>query len=614
VSIHYYALYSDLLEDLEAAVPNLNLRTVNDLKQLEPWPDITLQQFRALKLAQSFFKKLEDGADSKKTNGAALETFLASNLRCKEWRLTPNVWTESDYQLLNSFKNAIHKFWYTTGVDTLLPGFNEILDFANTGPGASLGAYGNDFYTKMFAGPMTCTRSSLYLVYEHYIKSLPNWDHAERQRYTEFGEPDVVVGNRLSFVPKNQDTSRVICTEPSLNMFFQLGVGALIEKRLSQFFGIRLASQPDYNRYLARIGSIDQSFSTIDLSCASDSVSLSMLKAFLPEAFYEQLLRFRSPNVTLPDGSVEELHMVSSMGNGFTFPLQTLLFSCVVSAVYDLLGISMRRNRHPKSVKSKALKGRSLAGLSNFEIDQGQPGNFGVFGDDIIVEAEAYNQTVRLLHLLGFRINAEKSFHEGWFRESCGGDYESGNPTRGVYIKSLETAANRYVAINRLNHWSAEMEIPLPRTVQRLLKSVRFLPVPLAENDDAGVKVPLDYITVKDSRKEGYPHYDHNRSIVYKVWSSAPTVIRFKDGEILVPKGAKKRIYSAPGLIESFLRGDIEGGTMTIRFGKVRYTPKVSVTPSWNYVKTATECGYFNVSYSVGQAQLATAIRRNFFA
>lgn len=602
MAIHYNALYNDLLQDLSSWLPGDALVMNEDqIQDIEPWPDISLQQFRALVLAKTFFKKLEDRS-SVKADRVAEEKFLQTNYECKNWSEVCE--STVDEQLLGSFENTIHKFYWKTGVDSILPDFPTIFNSGAVGPGASLKAHGNDFYTKLFAGPMSCTSLGLYSAYEHCCQGNPNWLSAEMHRFAQFGMPTVVKGNRLSFVPKNHNISRGICTEPTLNMFFQLGVGRHMESRLSQYFGIRLASQPDFNRALAWEGSVNDRYSTIDLSCASDSMSWRMLQRYMPPGFLVWLDLFRSPSVTLPSGEVQELYMVSSMGNGFTFPLQTFIFSCVVSAVYETLGIKLRRNLHPVSHLGK-MRDVSQDNLTSKSIAEGKPGNFGVFGDDIIVETRAYELTVRLLNLLGFKINAEKSFKEGWFRESCGGDYFQGHHARGIYIKSLKTPASRYVAINRLNEWSAMTEIPLRHTVRRLVKSVRYLPVPLNENDDAGIKVPFSTIDAGERSLFYNLNYDRNWSVVYRVWASKPKLIKLDEGEIKVPKGAKKRLYNAPGLLESFLRGDIKGGTLNIRMGATRYTSKVAISPNWDYLPSIGK------QFPFSQAQFATAIRIN---
>lgn len=552
MSISCNALFQCLAEDLSGKIdPRI---TSFELATRAPFnPDMTYEQFVCLALSKSIFKKFKDHSVDTALHAAAQEKFLASNNRCKDWSLT-RLHTSGDEELFGLFKQQVYNFYYSGGA--LLDSSQSIVDAGKTGPGASIKAKGTDFFTKMFSSPLTGTSEGLLTMYRSGIRTSENWSEAEKLRSSVFGDIDIVPGNKLDFVPKNVDTSRTICVEPSLNMFLQLGVKELMGKRLERVFGIDLSTQQDVNRDLAQIGSVDESYVTIDLESASDSIACSMIRETFPRDFSSWLFLLRSPNTILPDGSKQELHMLSSMGNGFTFPLQTIIYSCIVAAVYAQLNIRLRRSQ-----------GVNL-------------GNFGVYGDDIIVVKEAYPRVLRLLDLLGFTVNADKSFFEGPFRESCGGDFYLGRSARGVYIKTLRSQQSRCVAINRLNEWSARTGIPLRSTVRYILKRTRFLPVPLAENDDAGIKVPFSMIehAVKDRNVQ---------SILYRRHEPKQRYMTITEGDIRIPKGAKKRLYNPRGLLVAFLRGDIERGKIGIRLGSARYYTKTAITPNWDWLPKA---------------------------
>jgi hypothetical protein len=127
---------------------------------------------------------------------------------------------------------------------------------------------------------------------------------------------------------------------------------------------------------------------------------------------------------------------------------------------------------------------------------------FGVFGDDIIVKKEAYAFLVRSLTKLGFKVNDDKSFNTGPFRESCGYDWYNGHFVRGVYVTSLETVSDVYSAVNRLNRWSALSGVRLYNTISLLLRyAKRNLQVPFSEGIDSGIQVPFKATRPKvDSR------------------------------------------------------------------------------------------------------------------
>jgi hypothetical protein len=548
------ALFQTLLEDLAPYLSKYQEEFI--LTGALTWPDASYEQVASASLIRSFYKKFVDTTASD-ADDKALAIFESVNLRCQKHRVVSQ--SEREAELLGTFKRCLYEFFYPGG-DPLITDLHRMLDYGSTGPGASVGARGTDFYTKMFDGPLTATSSTLYIAYKAYVSQFPLWAEAEKRRASTYGDVRVVEGNKLYYVPKNDTISRTICSEPVLNMFFQLGLGRIIERRLDNAFGINLARQPVKNRELARIGSMNGSFCTIDLSSASDSLALGMLREVLPRQTLAWFELLRSPVCELPNGSKLALNMLSTMGNGYTFPLQTALFSCVVAAAYEWRGI---RRVNPY--------GRRL-------------GNWSVFGDDIIVDTRVSKDVIDLLGLLGFQVNAAKTFVEGPFRESCGSDFINGRPVRGVYIKSLRTPQDRYVAINRLVSWSAMTGIVLPRTCRMLLSTVKFLPVPPAENDDAGVKVPSSMIREKKICR-------YTGSYSYYRYVARPTQLRIRDLEIRAPKGAKRRLYNPDGLLLSFLRGDIRGSTISVRStnGRTRYSARTTVCPNWDYIPVDDE-------------------------
>lgn len=491
------------------------------------WRDVAASQLR-----ENIFKKFED--TNQKADAAALHKFLAINESAGKWQL--EITSSWDEELIGEVRKNLDNFFHPSG-NLLIESFNDIFNEGAVGPGSSLRGEGGDFYTKFFSSRLTLTSRHLYQVYRATIATLPSWNQAELNRLATKGEPMVVVGNRLSFVPKNVDISRSICTEPTLNMWYQLGVGNIITKRLKAFFGLDLSNVADVNRELARAGSCDssaESFSTIDLESASDSMSLRMLELVLPRWVFELLCDLRSPETRLPDGQRLQLNMVSTMGNGFTFPLQTALFSCVVSAVYAQLGISRAR------------------------IDSKSP-TWSVFGDDIIVQRKAYGRVAHLLSLLGFKVNQQKSFSEGPFRESCGLDFFKGFNVRPVFVRKLDDAQDVYLTFNKLVRWSSATGVSLQYTLKYLLKKARFNPVPYWESDDAGFKVPMWAIN--------HRMFNKDRSITYKAVVRGQKNIVVEDGHIKVPRGLRPRTFNPEGLLVAVVKGEFRGGFLVPRQG-----------------------------------------------
>lgn len=144
-----------------------------------------------------------------------------------------------------------------------------------------------------------------------------------------------VVPGRLTFVPKTAKTHRPIVVEPSLNGLWQLGVGTYLKQRLLKFANIDLYDQ-ERNRTLAKRGSVDGTIATIDLSSASDTVALGLVFDLLPFQWAEFLGSLRSGDVCYND-SILQLEKFSSMGNGFTFELESLIFWALAITTTELV-------------------------------------------------------------------------------------------------------------------------------------------------------------------------------------------------------------------------------------------------------------------------------------
>ncbi len=448
--------------------------------------DMTVKEVNCFQLRTSFFKKLAPTGENSSADERALEKFKNINRKLLGFNPWAEQLSEADHTMLSYWKQNFAKVIDFDISDDV----NFDLEFIKSsfagGPGASLGADSESFYTKFFLSKHTATHPYLVALYRAAISDSETWTSAERQRGTCF-PIEIVEGNRLFFVPKTTDISRTCCTEPFYNMLLQKSIGSFLEYRLKKHFGISLSAQPDFNRELARKGSVDGSFGTIDLASASDSISWDLMQRSVPGNLLGYLRVSRCENTILPDGTLEELRMISTMGNGFTFPLQTIIFASAVRSVYQLLGLA---SSCPRT-------------------------QFGVFGDDIVVQAQAYNAVIRLLTLLGFEVNDGKSFSTGMFRESCGHDYYHGHFVRGVYIRSLESQSEVYSAINRLNRWSAVTGISLPKTVACLMELLgrKILHVPLSEADDSGLKVPFRYTTSTLDERDWFAYRKLKRSV-----------------------------------------------------------------------------------------------------
>lgn len=232
--------------------------------------------------------------------------------------------------------------------------------------------------------------------------------------------------DNVMWVPKNSETHRAIGQPVLLNGFVQNGIGDWLTSRL-QDFGIDLRDQSK-NQRLARKGSSTDPhprgpWATIDLEMASDTISQEIVRLLVPPEWYTFLSRVRVPTYTL-DGKVRDYHKFSAMGNGFTFPLESLIFAALCHAVTGL-----RADHYD---------------------DFGRDG-FSVYGDDLIIRQSYALELVELLAFAGFRTNVDKTFLFGSFRESCGEDYVDGFNIRPAFVKGERLDIIQLVGVhNRL--------------------------------------------------------------------------------------------------------------------------------------------------------------------
>lgn len=373
------------------------------------------------------------------------------------------------------------------------------------GPGTSNGVKGEGTIAKIDQ-KMTVTKTARPLV-----KSL-------RLRDTYFRCFDALNGNdgleevegsRLETVLKNETTDRTIAIEPSGNMAMQLAAGRIIESAL-RMIGLDITCQQDKNKVLARLGSILGGLCTIDLSMASDRILSELVRLIWPVEWFNLFQQLRSPT-TKVRGRVVELNMISTMGNGFTFPLMTMTILMLVYA--------------------------------NRRIHHGGPYRYvdwnctAVFGDDIIVPTAEYETLSGRLLESGLLVNHDKSYKAGPFRESCGGDYWLGYNITPFYVRRLQQTQDIYVAINQLVSWLARHYLCAPRSLAYLISLLgdKVLIVPEWMQDTSGVR------SMRCPRKFKYLK-PVQQPVRYSGWSD----MRLACGGYLSTKGDSSTLWGMP--------------------------------------------------------------------
>lgn len=287
--------------------------------------------------------------------------------------------------------------------------------------GSSVGVpFSDTSLERKFTFPITTTERAKTL-FDQYL----SWDFTTAEAVKNFNSQGpvmdwykVVHGSRATTVEKNDSIRRMICVEPTANMFLQQGLMQMMYNRMKAV-GLDVESLPDTHRKLARESSITRRNATIDWSSASDCVSIGLLKWLLPPKWFSVVNDVRS-SVTDINGDLVELNMFATMGNAVTFPLETLVFWTMAVAV-DFTDHTLTNSMFPEW---EYLERNS------------------VFGDDCIVPSANASAFIECMTEVGFIINEEKSFYdESKFRESCGGDYLAGRDVRPYHVRAPTSCA-----------------------------------------------------------------------------------------------------------------------------------------------------------------------------
>lgn len=253
----------------------------------------------------------------------------------------------------------------------------------------------------------TATTSALYFLVPW---TGTKWASACAERGDEVS---FVRGNSFFTVPKTALTRRSCAKEPAINGYFQLGLGRILRSRLMRR-GINLEDGQNVHRQVACSASLSGEFCTIDLSSASDTLCRALVQLVMPRPWAIALDDLRSTH-TRVDGRWHRLEKFSSMGNGFTFELETVIFTAIAMTA---MGV------------------KSHCGH-----------NLWCYGDDIIVPSVDASNVLWALRFFGFTPNESKTYVSGPFRESCGGDFFLGDPVRAHFLKELPHEPQHYISL-----------------------------------------------------------------------------------------------------------------------------------------------------------------------
>jgi hypothetical protein len=343
--------------------------------------------------------------------------FEEAEAQCAQTNLVWGSYRRSEFYFLPDLEQVFHSARRKIGkvLGDALYAWTELCDFGPGADGSTVSGL-TAAYNKL-SNP-GCITLGAYPYLDVFTELTSLAKHFVGNPETRMLDLTFSRGNTVTFVPKSAKTDRPIAVEPRWNIFFQKGMGRYIRNRLKHF-GVNLDFQ-GLNQALAIYGSHSGKYATIDLASASDTVSKEVVQALLPEPWLTILAAMRSPAYRL-DGEWRSYHKWSSMGNGYTFELESLLFWALCSSVDE---------------------------------------DVAVYGDDLIVPTESYERIVRVLEACGFTVNTEKSFASGPFRESCGQDAFNGVPVTPIYWKEALDDQGTLTLVNQISVLATRLGSP----------------------------------------------------------------------------------------------------------------------------------------------------------
>jgi hypothetical protein len=399
--------------------------------------------FRHDYMLYNLVRKLNVGG-SNTSHDLAIEKFVATDSKLGEVRdRLNNPWLAlnepTTFRILRSAKNKVRRLLGS------VPDLQQIFENSSFSHGASAlhkRITGESQFKYSLEYPEVTPLAAPLL--QSFVERAPLW----RECVKGF---TLCEYNRVTTVPKDAEIDRPIACEPTLNMYAQKGVGAVIRQALKSR-DIDLDDQT-VNQRLALIGSLTGNLATVDLSAASDSISIEIVKLLLPEAWYDLLLMLRCDKGLLPDGREIVYNKISSMGNGYTFELESLIFWAIAQSCEDSL------SEDP---------GTHLC---------------SVYGDDIVCRSCTVPLLTEVFAVCGFSVNIDKSFSTGPFRESCGKHYFRGVDVTPVYVRSpIRHVSQYFVFANELRRWMrSSLGVDDPRYTSVYQWIVNHLPYSLRE-------------------------------------------------------------------------------------------------------------------------------------
>ena len=415
---------------------------------------------RALMQVEAFFKKNVVYSDDSRCAEAAIASFQKGELKCKISNKRLDYYYTKRERLAPDLSEWMSRMEHY--IKNVLGPFDSFMDELPV----HLKVTGGATSTRSRRDSQPFTKVSKRPVCQPYSAAL----YDATSKFFGYGDvrAHVRTTNRVELVLKNWKTHRTIAAENEGDIPFQLAFDSYGKRRLREVAGIDLRDQ-SRNQHLAYASSITGFHATVDVENASNTNPYN-LPAWLFEAdWFEYLNGIRARGYTSRHMSGGKYEMFSSMGNGSTFVVETLIFAAACYAV-----------------GSK---------------------DFSVYGDDIVIETDLVPNLTKLLAFCGFTLNAAKTHTHGLFRESCGVNCYSGVDITPFYVREWST--KKWTLSHNVNGL-AKIALPGGNLWWKLRELVAQHQLPL---------VPINLSTVSGVFID--PHHCYGRNILR--WKDSQT-------------------------------------------------------------------------------------------
>lgn len=212
-------------------------------------------------------------------------------------------------------------------------------------------------------------------------------------------------------VPKNYKKPRLIFPQDSYSSAYLHQMRKLLQMRLASVTGINLSKQQSVNRAACIKASTGSGYDTIDHSSASDCIAWCYYTWCMPEKFVKWLSLYRERTLKIGQEN-QPCWIAFTAGNPVTFVLETMFFHSVATVATEIAS------------EYDALFGEGVFTPYLKPL---------VYGDDVMIDHRATSVYFSICEILDLKVNSDKSFVSGFYRESCGIEAYQGTRLDNVY-------------------------------------------------------------------------------------------------------------------------------------------------------------------------------------